>query len=156
LAYADLGNLVLAANGGYWLTTSNIRAGQPAGARGLAEVLLLHFSTGMADQSISLSAGAAGNQRAPHLSAYGTSRLMAAWESSSATGDLSRTDKNRKFSLQTLDVSTRAPEGPALELSFLGNRYQDLVAFPDGSVAFMAPGSSASKVEVLRVLPCAM
>jgi hypothetical protein len=154
LAYADLGNLVLAANGGYWLTTSNIRAGQPAGARGLAEVLLLHFSTGMADKSLSLSADAPGNQRAPHLSAYGTSRLMAAWESSSAPGDLSRTDKNRKFSLQVLDANSGAPEGPALELPFLGNRYQDLVAFPDGSVAFVAPGSSASKVKILRVLPC--
>jgi len=27
-------------------------------------------------------------------------------------------------------------------------------AFPDGSVAYPAPGSSASKIKILRVLPC--
>lgn len=35
-----------------------------------------------------------------------------------------------------------------------GNRYQDFVAFPDGSVAFVARGTAASKARVLRVLPC--
>jgi len=154
LAYADLGNLVLGAAGGYWLTTSNIGAGQPAAARGLAQVLLLHFSTGIADKTISLTSDATLNQRAPHLAAYGKGRMLAAWESSSAAGDLARTDKNRKFHLQVLNASSGEVEGAPLELMFQGNRYQDLVAFPDGSVAFTAPGSSATKVKILRVLPC--
>jgi hypothetical protein len=154
LSYADLGNVVAAQGGGYWLTTSNIRAGQPAMARGLAEVLLVHFTTGMADKTLSLTASAPGNQRAPHLSTYGKTRLLAAWESTSATGDIARTDKNRKFTLQVLDAVSGAVEGPPLDVAFLGNRYQDLVAFPDGSVAFTAPGSGPTKVKILRVLPC--
>ncbi|WP_438020248.1 hypothetical protein WMF18_14760 [Sorangium sp. So ce315] len=36
----------------------------------------------------------------------------------------------------------------------LGNRYQDLVAFPDGSVAFVAPGSASTTIKVLRIPPC--
>jgi hypothetical protein len=36
----------------------------------------------------------------------------------------------------------------------LGNRYQSFRAFPDGSVAFPAPGSSAQRVKILRVLAC--
>jgi hypothetical protein len=154
LSYADLGNVVAAPSGGYWLTTSNIRSGQPAGARGNAEVLLVHFASGMADKNMSLTAAMAGNQRAPHLSAYGKTRLLAAWESTSATGDIAATDRNRKFYLQVLDAASGAPEGDALELAWLGNRYQDLVAFPDGSVAFVAPGSTPTKLKILRVLPC--
>jgi hypothetical protein len=155
LAYADLGNLVVGTAGGIWLTTSNIGAGQPAAGRGLAQVLLLHFAGGMADKTITLSGDATRNQRAPHLAAYGKSRMLAAWESSSAAGDLSRNDKNRKFHLQVLNASSGELEGPPLDVVFQGNRYQDLVAFPDGSVAFTAPGSSATKIKILRVLPCA-
>ena len=55
LFYSNLGNLVSADGGGYWITTSNIRSGQPAMADGLADVRLLHFSAGMADQDISLA-----------------------------------------------------------------------------------------------------
>jgi hypothetical protein len=155
LAYADLGNLAAAMGGGYWLTTSNIMMGQPAAMRGLAEVLLLHFSTGMADKNLSLASDATLNQRAPHLAAYGAGRLLAAWESSSTPGDLAPTDKTRKFHLQVLDAASGAVEGPQLPIDFVGNRYQDLVAFPDGSVAFTAPGSTPTKIKVLRILPCA-
>lgn len=35
-----------------------------------------------------------------------------------------------------------------------GSRYQDFRAFPDGSVAYPAPGSSATKVKILRMLGC--
>jgi hypothetical protein len=154
LSYADVGNLVNASSGGYWLTVSNLQTGQPANARGLAQVLLLHFSTGMADKNLTIANDSALNQRAPHLAAYGPGRMLAAWESSTATGDLSVRDKARKFHLQVLDAATGAVEGPPLALAFTGNRYQDLVAFPDGSVAFTAPGSSATKIKIMRVLPC--
>jgi hypothetical protein len=154
LAYADLGNVVTAPAGGYWLTVSNAQSGQPAGMRGLADVLLIHFSTGMPDKTVNLAADPARNERAPHIAAYGPGRLLTAWESSTTPGDLTRADRNRKFDLQVVDATTGAAEGGPLELTFTGNRYQDLVAFPDGSVAFVAPGSSATKISILRVLPC--
>jgi len=33
--------------------------------------------------------------------------------------------------------------------------WTELRAFPDGSVAYPAPGSSATKIKILRILPCA-
>jgi hypothetical protein len=35
-----------------------------------------------------------------------------------------------------------------------GNRYHEFKSFPDGSVAFPAPGSGGTKLKILRVLPC--
>lgn len=154
LNYSNLGNIVTGSGGGYWLTTSNIRAGQTAMSNGLADVLLLHFATGMQDKMIMLASDAGQNDRAPHLAAYGSSRLLAAWESSTAPGDLSPNDKNRKLHLQVLDRASGAVEGPALDVSLIGNRYVDFVGFPDGSVGFAAPGSSPTQIKVLRVLPC--
>lgn len=43
-----------------------------------------------------------------------------------------------------------------LSPNVLGSRYQDFRAFPDGSVAYPAPGSTASKIEILRVLGCGL
>ena len=80
--------------------------------------------------------------------------MLAAWETSSRPGDLTPNDTGRKLRLQVLDRKTGATEGDAIDVAVQGNRYQDLVAFPDGSVAFAAPGSSATKVKILRVLPC--
>jgi hypothetical protein len=56
--------------------------------------------------------------------------------------------------LLVIDRASGAVEGPALDMSLIGNRYEDFVGFPDGSVAFAAPGSSATQIKVLRVLPC--
>jgi hypothetical protein len=36
----------------------------------------------------------------------------------------------------------------------LGSRYQDFRAFPDGSIAYPAPGSGGTKIKILRVLGC--
>ncbi|MDC0677588.1 hypothetical protein [Sorangium atrum] len=154
LAYSNLGNLVTAAGGGYWLTTSNIRSGQPAGANGLADVRLLHFTDGAADKDITIASEAGMNHRAPHLAAYGRSRMLAAWETTTKAGDIARNDAARALYLQTRDRATGEAEGEPLEVDVLGNRYQDFVAFPDGSVAFAAPGSTNTSIRVLRVLPC--
>ncbi len=57
LFYSNVGNLALdglVAAGGYWLTTSDIRPGQPADSDGLADVHLLHFSSGRARQGRAL------------------------------------------------------------------------------------------------------
>jgi len=154
LAYSNLGNLVTATGGGYWLTTSDIRAGQPASSNGLADVRLLHFTTGAADQDIVIASDSGLNDRAPHLAAYGGSRMIAAWETTTGAGDISPNDPARKLYVQTRSRATGEAEGDPLQVAVRGNRYQEFVAFPDGSVAFAAPGSSNTKIKVLRILPC--
>jgi hypothetical protein len=154
LSYSDLGDVVTGSAGGYWLTTSNIRTGQPAGAAGLADVHLLHFDTGAPDKDVMVANDAGKNARADHLVAYGASHLIAAWESSSKSGDLTRNDTGRALFVQTRDRATGDAQGAPLQVSVRGNRYQSFVAYPDGSVAFAAPGSSSTKVKILRILPC--
>jgi hypothetical protein len=88
--------------------------------------------------------------------------MVAAWEESTATGDLAQNDPDRKMYVQILDQTTGAPPagstaaevGP-VQVAVLGSRYQDFRTFPDGSVAYPAPGSSPTELEILRVLPCA-
>ncbi|MFY0579032.1 hypothetical protein ACN28S_36450 [Cystobacter fuscus] len=65
LSYSNLGNMVTATGGGYWLTTSNIRSGQTPNANGLADVHLLHFVDGAPDKDIVLASDAGLNDRAP-------------------------------------------------------------------------------------------
>lgn len=154
LAYSNLGNLVTAVGGGYFLITSDIREGQPPGADGLADVRLLHFTDGAADSDVVLKSEDGLNVRAPHLAAYGAERMIAAWETTTRTGDIRASDTNRQLYVQTLSRSTGAPEGDPLPVNVRGNRYQDFAAFPDGSVAFVAPGSIESSVKILRVLGC--
>jgi hypothetical protein len=88
---------------------------------------------------------------------------LAAWEESTTTGDFSQNDKNRQMYLQILDSttgaapagSTTSSAGPVMvSPNVLGSRYQDFRAFPDGSVAYPAPGSAATKIKILRVLGC--
>jgi hypothetical protein len=51
--------------------------------------------------------------------------------------------------------ATTASAGPLkLSPNVLGSRYQDFRAYPDGSAAYPAPGSSNTKIKILRVLPC--
>ncbi|HVU91884.1 MAG TPA: hypothetical protein VHC23_06605 [Jatrophihabitans sp.] len=165
LSYSDLGSVMLAAGGGYWIISSDIRAGQTANSNGLADVHLLHVASTSAptpDHDIPLVSDTE-NDRAPHLAAYGSGQLLAAWEESTATGDLSQNDKNRQMYIQVLDGTTgAAPAGSTtdsagpLKLSpnVLGSRYQDFRAYPDGSVAYPAPGSSGTKIKILRILSC--
>jgi len=120
---------------------------------GLADVHLLHFSTGQADKDLLLASESSANERAPHLAAYGDSLLLAGWETSTQSGELG-TRAPRTLMLQVLDRQTGAAVGAPFAAGVSGNRYQDFRSFPDGSVAYAAPGSSSSKVKVLRVLPC--
>jgi hypothetical protein len=41
-----------------------------------------------------------------------------------------------------------------ISVPVLNNRYQEMRAFPDGSVAYSAPGSASTKMKILRVMPC--
>lgn len=154
LSYSNVGNLALGGKGGYWLTTSDIRAGQPANADGLADVHLLHFSNGAPDQDLVLANDAALNHRATHLSSYGTKHLLAAWDSAPAKGDFRPNTLDRKLSVQVLDNQTGAAVSAPVPVAVTNNRYHELKAFPDGSVAYPAPGSSNSKLKIARVLPC--
>jgi hypothetical protein len=155
LYYSNLGNIVLGSAGGYWTATSNIRAGQPANANGLADVHLLHFTTGAADKDVVIAGDTAVNNRAPHLAPYGATRLLAAWETSTATGDFAANDKNRKLYVQAVDAATGAVQASPVNVpGVVGNRYQEFKGFPDGSVAYPAPGSTTTKVKIVRVLPC--
>jgi hypothetical protein len=165
LYYSQLGNVIMAGGGGYWLITSDIRPGQPANANGLADVLLLHVASRSAptpDRNITLVTGSA-NYRAPHLATYGTGKLLAAWEESTATGDFAQNAPNRQMSVQVLDSTSGGPPagssttsaGPLrLSPNVIGNRYQDFRAYPDGSVAYPAPGTSGTRIKILRILGC--
>ena len=49
--------------------------------------------------------------------------------------------------------STTTSAGP-VNVPVLGSRYQDFRAYPDGSVAYPAPGSTSTKIKILRILGC--
>jgi len=154
LWYANMSDLVPATGGGIWVATSDIRPGQPANDNGLADVHLLQFSDGAATQDLIVANTSGQNLRAPHLAAYGAGRMIVAWESATATGDLRANDNARKLYVQTVNRATGDAEGEAIDVDVRGNRYHKLVSFPDGSVAFVARGSSNTRIKVLRVLPC--
>jgi hypothetical protein len=165
LNYDQLGTVMMAGGGGYWLFASDIRSGQPAMMDGLADIHLLHVPSTSAptpNQDITLVSDGL-NDRAPHLAAYGTGQMVAAWETSTAKGDFSQNAAGRQMWVQIVDAttgmppagSTTASAGPLkLSPNVLGSRYQDFRAYPDGSAAYPAPGSSGTKIKILRVLPC--
>jgi len=158
LHYANMGDILTAGNGGYWLTASDIRTGQTAETDGLADTLLFHFTTGAPDQTITLSNQQ--NARAPHLAKYG-SNMLAVWEQSAAKGDLAYKSTGRTMTLQVLSNATGAaisspftvPSGTTANAAY-GNRYQAFKSFPDGSVAYPSAGGSTTKLKVLRIMPC--
>lgn len=156
LAYSNLGNLVLASGSGYWLTTSNIRPGQPAGSSGMADVHLLHFESGAPDRDLIVAEGSGQNHRAPHLAQYGENSLLVAWESSTEAGDLRARDADRQLYVQVRSRSTGEAQSEVVPVDVPGNRYQDFRAFPDGSVAYAAPGDTPTSIKILRVLPCSV
>jgi hypothetical protein len=94
------------------------------------------------------------DERAPYLAAYGTNGLIVGWETSSSGGNIRRTDSSRQVYVQVRDRTTGAAIGDALSVEVLGNQYQEFRSFPDGSVAFPAPGDNNTSVKILRILPC--
>jgi hypothetical protein len=165
LNYDQIGSVINATGGGYWIFESDIRPGQTPNANGMADIHLLHVpkvSTPTPDKDI-IAVSDGQNDRAPHLVPYGTAgtQMLAAWESSTALGDFSQ-NAARQMSIQVLDSTTGGPAGAdatsfgplKLTPNVLGSRYQDFRSFPDGSVAYPAPGSTATKIKILRVLGC--
>jgi hypothetical protein len=167
LSYDQIGSVMMAGGGGYWIFASDIRTGQPANANGMADIHLMHVARVAAPTpDINLVAVSDGqNDRAPHLASYGVggTQMLAAWESSTALGDFAQNAAGRQMSVQILDATTGMPPagstpataGPLkLTPNVLGSRYQDFRAFPDGSVAYPAPGTTTTKIKILRVLGC--
>jgi hypothetical protein len=148
--YSDIGNLVVGMQGGYWTTVSKTRAS----AAGMADVHLLHFSTGAPDKDLIISNDTTLNCRSNHLAKYGSSHLLAAWETASAANDFNARTAGKKFYVQTHNASTGEAEGGPLQLDINGNRYYEFRDYPDGSLAYPTAGSSNTKIKILRVLPC--
>jgi hypothetical protein len=159
LWYDNVGNVILGATGGYWLTASDIRSGQTPNSDGLADVHLFHFTTGAPDVNTIIAGTAGSNDRAPHLAKYG-GNMLAVWEESTAAGDLAFESSGRTMYLQVLDNATGAAISRPMAVPstasgpVYGNRYQEFKSYPDGSAAYASAGSSASKVTILRVMPC--
>jgi hypothetical protein len=70
------------------------------------------------------------NDRAPHLTRYGSSHLLAARDTSTATGDLTPTSANRKLYVQVLDSTTGAAVSTPIPVAVTNNRYQEMKPFP--------------------------
>ncbi|WP_272425390.1 hypothetical protein [Polyangium jinanense] len=155
LAYSNLSDVALDHEGGYWALTSDRQNGEPVLANGLAEVHLLHFNSGTADKDIVIAGKTGENARAPYLANYGDKYLLAGWETSTAPGDLTPFDGNRKMLVQVLHATTGEAVSAVLDAGVLGNRYQAFRAYPDGSVAFAAKGTKNNTVRILRAMPCA-
>jgi hypothetical protein len=122
----SMGDLVTAEGGGYWITAS-------AGG----SLHLLHFTDAMADDDIPL-----GSADFSHLVPYGQSHMIVAWASG---GSITAQVRNR---------GDGSAVGPEFSIGVPDHRYQAFKAFPDGSVAFPAQGTSGQSVRIARVMPC--
>jgi hypothetical protein len=155
----ELGSVLPAGGGGYWIVVTDLRSGQTAGNPGLDDVHLLHATTGASDKDIMLANDSGLNDRNPHLAAFGKNRMIAAWETSTTQapqgGHLAQNDTSRKLYVQALDSTSGATQGAPYNITgVVGSRYQDFRTYPDGSVAYAAPGSSSTKIKIIRVSPC--
>ena len=93
------------------------------------------------------------------LAAFGKKRMIAAWETSTTQapqgGHLAQNDTSRKLYVQALDSTSGATQGAPYNIAgVVGSRYQDFRTYPDGSVAYAAPGSASTKIKIIRVTPC--
>jgi hypothetical protein len=155
----ELGSVLPAGGGGYWIVVTDLRAGQTAAMPGLDDVHLLHTTTGADDKDIMLASDSGLNDRNPHLAAFGKDRMLAAWETSTTQappgGHLAQNDTSRKLYVQALDTTTAATQGAPFNIAGVtGSRYEDFRTYPDGSVAYAAPGSAPTKIKIVRVSPC--
>jgi hypothetical protein len=127
-ANSAVGNIVLSATASnYWTLVSNTGA------------LHLFQFTSAGGTTADLSLGS-GNK--PHLVKYG-SHLFGAWVASGTT-----------MVGQVLDAATGAAIGATVPIAVPSNQFQDFRDYSDGSVAYPAPGSSATKIKIVRVMPC--
>ncbi|KAG6578027.1 GPI-anchored protein [Phytophthora cinnamomi] len=151
LAAADLGDIVpdsVASSNKYWSAVSN-------GDGDNAKVHLIHYDLkSKASEDIVLG-GTDANERAPHLAPIGKDGMLAMWEGSSSGGDLQE-GGDRTIYAQVLDRATgkTISEKITVDKSVVGNRYQALKSYPDGSVAYLSKGKTDTSVQVVRFFGC--
>ncbi|OWZ01174.1 Avirulence (Avh) protein, partial [Phytophthora megakarya] len=151
LAAANLGDIVPDSDSSskkYWATVSN-------GEGDNAKVHLIHFAINAAASEDITLGGTDANERAPHLAAIGKGGLLAMWEGSSSGGDLAE-GGSRTIYAQVLDAGTgkSVSSKVTVDKSVVGNRYQALKSFPDGSVAYLSKGTTDTSVQVVRFFGC--
>eukprot|EP00644_Phytophthora_capsici_P017029 jgi/Phyca11/576581/estExt2_Genewise1.C_PHYCAscaffold_920012 len=149
LAASNLGDIVPSgAASKYWATVSN-------GNGDNAKVHLIHFALNAAASDDITLGGTDANERAPHLASIGNGGLLAMWEGSSSGGDLAE-GGDRTIYAQVLDASTgkSISEKVTVDKSVVGNRYQALKSYPDGSVAYLSKGASDTSLQVVRFYGC--
>ncbi|KAF4317157.1 hypothetical protein G195_009451, partial [Phytophthora kernoviae 00238/432] len=118
-----------------------------------AAVHLIHFGLdGAATEDIKLG-GTDANERAPHLASIGSGGMLAMWEGSSSGGDLVE-GSDRTIYAQVLDSTSgkSISDKVTVDGSVVGNRYQALKSFPDGSVAYLSKGKTDTSVQVFTVV----
>lgn len=151
LAASNLGDIVpdsVASSKQYWATVSN-------GDGDNAKVHLIHFAMDAAASKDIILGGTDANERAPHLASIGSGAMLAMWEGSSSGGDLAE-GSERTIYVQVLDASTgkAISEKVTVDKSVVGNRYQALKTFPDGSVAYLSKGKTDKSLQVVRFFGC--
>ncbi|KAG7376100.1 hypothetical protein PHYPSEUDO_014445 [Phytophthora pseudosyringae] len=137
----------------YWATVSNSTSDSDEDN---ARVHLIHFSMDAEARDDVILGGTDANERAPHLASIGDGGLLAMWEGSSTSGDLEYESSGRTIYTQVLDASTgkAISEKVTVDSKVIGNRYQALKTYPDGSVAYLSMGSTTTSVQVVRFFGC--
>ncbi|CEG38813.1 uncharacterized protein PHALS_08865 [Plasmopara halstedii] len=151
LAASNLGDIVpdsVPSSNKYWATVSN-------GNGNNAKVHLIHFAMNAAATEDIILGGTDANERAPHLASIGSGGILAMWEGSSVGGDLVEGSK-RTIYAQVLNKSTgkAISEKVIVDKSVVGNRYQALKTYPDGSVAYLSKGKTGTSLQVVRFFGC--
>ncbi|KAE8903383.1 hypothetical protein PF003_g12805 [Phytophthora fragariae] len=151
LAAADLGDIVpdsVATSNKYWSAVSN-------GDGDNAKVHLIHYDLKSAASEDIVLGGTDANERAPHLAPMGKDGMLAMWEGSSSGGDLQE-GGDRTIYAQVLDRATgkTISSKVTVDKSVVGNRYQALKSYPDGSVAYLSKGKTDTSVQVVRFFGC--
>ncbi len=121
------GDLVLSSTPGYWSAWS--QGGQ---------IRLEHFTEGASDTTITN----VGNSEHPHLVSLGENHMLLAWDSGNG------------LTAQVRDSGTGAAVGSEFAIDVPDHDYMGFKAFPDGSAAYAASGTSSTKVRIARVMPC--
>jgi hypothetical protein len=88
------------------------------------------------------SISGAGDSAHPHLVSYGAEKMLLAWESGSG------------MVAQVRSANDGSAIGSEFAIDVLDHDFQSFEAYPDGSVAYPASGSSNSSVQIARVNPC--
>lgn len=98
----------------------------------------MHFTDDGPDQTIE-NVGSADHAK---LVSYGTGQMLLAWENGSA------------MAAQLYDSESGEKVSSEFAIGVEDHNYHAFKAFPDGSVAYPARGSTSTSLEIARVMPC--